>query len=137
MKHIEELCMDLAREIRNELCRKPDSYIYAFDYNLLPNETRFQTFAYGWYREDQYLYIGSTAKGKSRFASHHILPRLFSDDELHLWYCHNEPMARLLEAVLISRHRPLYNHDDPRLNTYSLDSRFEFGLAEFLIRTLK
>lgn len=73
-------------------------------------EYRHASFCYGWYR-NEYLYIGSTVLGFTRFVSHHVMNVLEPvqlDDELHLWPVPQEELAGL-EKSLIEALKPKYN----------------------------
>lgn len=69
-----------------------------------------QPLVYGWYRNEKYLYIGSSQSGIGRIFSdcHHIFTKYeFSPtDDIHIWFCEE---YKTLERSLIKEYKPLLN----------------------------
>lgn len=68
---------------------------------------------YGWVRENIYLYIGMSTRGRARFKNHHIFSehRRRNTDEAHVWICKDGAECIELEKILIRIHTPLLNRD--------------------------
>lgn len=62
------------------------------------------------YGEDVVMYVGMSEVGVRRFASHHVLPREFTDDDyIEIYPCACKDTARNLEATFIEQLKPKCN----------------------------
>jgi hypothetical protein len=69
------------------------------------------TFCYGWCRDGDFLYIGSTRRGYPRLHNHHVIGRrtnVLPTDTFHFWDTTNKEVAAY-EKFLIQTLKPKYN----------------------------
>lgn len=68
-------------------------------------------FVYGWWRDGNYLYIGQTTKGMTRFATHHVIgvvDTVLPSDTFDFWDM-PEHEIKNFETKLILHYKPKYN----------------------------
>ena len=81
--------------------------------HLVLNSEAFQGWiVYAWMRGPEFLYIGSSAKGITRFTNHHVIgkvERFQVDDKIDIYYCQSQYDAVALELRMILDKKPRYN----------------------------
>jgi len=73
---------------------------------------------YAWMRGPEFLYIGSSAKGISRFTNHHVIgkvERFQIDDKLEIFFCQSQYDAVALELRMILDKKPKYNSQSTQI----------------------
>jgi hypothetical protein len=85
---------------------------------VLPAKVIVACAVYGWFSNNEYVYIGQSINTIRRLKRHHVVDKsiLTIKDEFHIWYCSYSELNKF-ERSLILRFKPRYNKQFPLLKS--------------------
>jgi hypothetical protein len=93
---------------------------------------------YGWFRDDECLYIGESGRGLNRIFSHTVIDRiepLLPHDEIRIIWCIADDVLHV-ESYLIDRYKPKYNKS-PGYGDVKLSRPLGIGICEICGKEFK